>query len=265
VELPGAGRGGAGRRSRSHAGHGRPVGDRPHSGAGELSLLATVRAAAPHQRARGHAGPGLRLERGDLRAPVREGREGNLVLFVVDASGSMAARRRMAVVKGAVLCLLVDAYQRRDRVGLVTFRGDGAELVLPPTSSVELGAARLAELPAGGRTPLAAGIERAREVVSMERAREPDRRALVFLVTDGRANAASGGQRGAQSAALGAAQGLTADGAGLVVVDAEEGRTRLGMATALAASVGAQLVPLDDLRADGIRRLVGARRKETSL
>src|SRR3712207_2319338 len=114
----------------------------------------TVLAAAPHQVTRGRTGPGLRIARGDLRQAVLEGREGNLVLFVVDASGSMGSRSRMAAVKGAVLSLLLDAYQRRDKVGLVTFRGAGAELALPPTWSVEAAAARLTELPTGGRTPL---------------------------------------------------------------------------------------------------------------
>src|SRR5436309_603664 len=89
---------------------------------------------APTPRA---ATPFLRPTPADLREAVREGREGNLVLFAVDASGSMAARQRMRAVKAAVLSLLLDAYQRRDKVGLVTFRGTGAEVALPPTSSVE--------------------------------------------------------------------------------------------------------------------------------
>ena len=122
-----------------------------------MALAATLRAAAPHQKERGRTGPGLVLRREDLRENLREGREGNLVLFVVDASGSMAARRRMAAVKGAVLSLLTDAYQRRDKVGLVSFRGEEARVLLHPTSGAELAASRLGELPTGGRTPLAAG------------------------------------------------------------------------------------------------------------
>ncbi|MEU8139723.1 ATP-binding protein [Streptodolium elevatio] len=157
IAVPGLGQGAAGRRSRAETGTGRTTGERRPTGArpGRLHLAGTVRAAAPHQLARGRRGPGLVVRRDDVREAVREGREGNLVLFVVDASGSMAARARMRTVKGAVLSLLLDAYQRRDKVGLVTFRGVGAELALPPTSSVEAGAARLATLPTGGRTPLA--------------------------------------------------------------------------------------------------------------
>ena len=120
-------------------------------------MAATVRAAAPHQRARGREGPGIEVRTRDLRQNVREGREGNLILFLVDASGSMAARKRMSAVKGAVLSLLNDAYQRRDKVALISFRGEGANILLPPTSSVALAAPRLQDLPTGGRTPLAAG------------------------------------------------------------------------------------------------------------
>ncbi|MFE1349685.1 magnesium chelatase subunit D family protein, partial [Streptomyces sp. NPDC058757] len=154
LTVPGLGAGAAGRRSRARTQNGRTTGaTRPEGALTKLHLSATVRAAAPHQRARGRSGPGLVVRRDDLRQAVREGREGNLVLFVVDASGSMAARRRMGAVKGAVLSLLLDAYQRRDKVGLVTFRGRSAELALPPTSSVDAAAARLEELPTGGRTP----------------------------------------------------------------------------------------------------------------
>ena len=113
------------------------------------------------------------------------------MLFAVDASGSMAARQRMRAVKGAVLSLLLDAYQRRDKVGLVTFRGTEAEVALPPTSSVEAAARRLTSLATGGRTPLAAGLARAARVLAAERLRDPRRRALLVVVTDGRATSGS--------------------------------------------------------------------------
>jgi magnesium chelatase subunit D len=158
----------------------------------EIPVSRPVRVAGD-AAAVGGARPAVVVRPGDLRWQVREGREGNLVLFVVDASGSMAARRRMVATKGAVLSLLLDAYQRRDRVGLVSFRGAGAEVRLPPTSSVELAAQRLSELPTGGRTPLAAGLARARGLLAAEAVRDPTRRALLVLVTDGRANAVGGG------------------------------------------------------------------------
>ena len=194
LEVPGVGAGAEGRRSRARGSAGRVTGARrPPGPVRQVHLTATLTAAAPYQVQRGRTGPGgLRLRREDLREARREGREGNLVLFLVDASGSMAARARMGAVKGAVLSLLLDAYQRRDKVGLVTFRGSAARVLLPPTSSVEAAAARLAELPTGGRTPLAAGLLRAHEVLRTERLRDPDRRPLLVVVTDGRATARSG-------------------------------------------------------------------------
>ncbi|HET6635912.1 MAG TPA: magnesium chelatase subunit D family protein, partial [Streptomyces sp.] len=165
LTVPGVGEGAAGRRSRARTAQGRTTGARrPQGPLGRLHVAATVQAAAPYQHARGRSAPGtgLVLRRDDLRETVREGRESNLVLFVVDASGSMAARQRMSAVKGAVLSLLLDAYQRRDKVGLVTFRRDEADVALPPTSSVDAAAARLESLPTGGRTPLAGGLLRAR-------------------------------------------------------------------------------------------------------
>ncbi|MER7400795.1 putative cobaltochelatase, partial [Streptomyces sp. NPDC000151] len=185
LDVPGLGEGADGRRSRARTAHGRTTGSRRPQGAlGKLHLAATVQAAAPHQKARGRSGRGLLVRRDDLREAVREGREGNLVLFVVDASGSMAARKRMTAVKGAVLSLLLDAYQRRDKVGMITFRGAEAALALPPTSSVEAGAARLEQLPTGGRTPLAAGLLKAHEVLRVERLRDASRRPLVAVGHD---------------------------------------------------------------------------------
>ncbi|MFI7134359.1 VWA domain-containing protein [Nonomuraea sp. NPDC050153] len=238
LEVPGVGEGATGRRSRSRTPHGRATGARRPAGrVRDLHVTATVLAAAPHQQRRGRRGPGLVLREDDLREVVREGREGNLVLFAVDASGSMAARRRMTAVKTAVLSLLLDAYQRRDKVGLVTFRGRGAVVALPPTSSVEAGAARLRSLPTGGRTPLAAGLVRAAEVLRVERLRDPARRPLLVVVTDGRATA--GGDVDRAAALL--------EGTAAVVVDCESGPVRLGLAVRLAARLRARLVPLDEL------------------
>jgi magnesium chelatase subunit D len=255
LSVPGVGEGAAGRRSRARTAQGRTTGARrPRGTLGRLHLAATVQAAAPHQRARGRdaAGGGLLLHRDDLREAVREGRESNLVLFVVDASGSMAARQRMSAVKGAVLSLLLDAYQRRDKVGLVTFRRADAEVALPPTSSVDAAAARLGSLPTGGRTPLAAGLLRAREVLRVERLRDPARRPLLVTVTDGRA---TGGPEPVARARQ-AARLLAADEVASVVVDCEAGPARLGLAGELAAELGGPAVTLDELRADSVTGLV---------
>ncbi|HEY8982337.1 MAG TPA: VWA domain-containing protein, partial [Streptomyces sp.] len=253
LSVPGVGEGAAGRRSRARTEQGRTTGARRPQGAlTKLHLAATVQAAAPHQRARGRVGRGLVVRRDDLRQAVKEGREGNLVLFVVDASGSMAARQRMSAVKGAVLSLLLDAYQRRDKVGLVTFRGASADVALPPTSSVDAAAARLESLPTGGRTPLAAGLLKAHDVLRVERLRDPARRALVVVVTDGRA---TGGPEPVALAGR-AARLFAADGVASVVVDCEAGPVRLGLAGQLAGELGGTAVTLDELRADSIAGLV---------
>ncbi|MFV2173428.1 putative cobaltochelatase [Actinomadura sp. LOL_016] len=246
--VPGVGAGAPGRRSKARSPYGRVSGARP--GARGLHLTATLRAAAPHQNTRGRNGAGLVVRSSDLRETVRDGREGNLVLFVVDASGSMAARARMRAVKGAVLSLLLDAYQRRDKVGLITFRGTGADLALPPTSSVEAGARRLERLPTGGRTPLSAGLLRAADVLRVERLRDPARRPLLVLVTDGRAT--HGPDPAAAAARL--------SGVASVVVDCESGPVRLGLAAALGARLAAEVVRLDDLAADSLAGLVRAAR-----
>ncbi len=233
LEVPGKGQGAAGRRSRAATDAGRSTGARPpQPGAmtADVHLAATLTASAPHQRRRGRSGPGLLLEAADLREHRREGRESNLVLFAVDASGSMAARRRMEAVKGAVLSLLLDAYQRRDKVGLVCFRGAGAELLLPPTSSVDAAARRLAALPSGGRTPLAAGLAEAHATLRRERLRDPRRRPLLVVVTDGRHTA---GPAPAAAAAV-----LRADGIASVVIDCESGPVRLGPGGRAGAGAG---------------------------
>jgi magnesium chelatase subunit D len=250
-KVPGLGKGSAGRRSRALTVSGRTVATVPLSErqGGRVHLPATLTAAATQQHARGRepGGPVL-LRRDDIRLGVREGREGNLILFCVDASGSMAAKKRMAAVKGAVLSLLLDAYQRRDRVGLITFRGQEADLALPPTGAVEAARMRLDRLPTGGRTPLSAGLRRAWSVIGNERLRDPHRRPLLVLVTDGRHTA---GEDPKRIAAEFARRGIRS-----VVVDCERGPVKLGMAGRLAAGLGAELVTLDELRAESLAGMV---------
>jgi magnesium chelatase subunit D len=260
LEVPGVGSGVAGRRSRARTDTGRVTGSRPATGkTGRLHLVSTMVAAAPRQKARGRTGNGLIVRREDVRLARREGRESNLVLFAVDASGSMAARARMGAVKGAVLSLLLDAYQRRDKVGLVTFRGDSAEVALPPTSSVDAAAARLTALPTGGRTPLAEGLLRAREVLRVERLRDAHRRPLLVVVTDGRATGRSGNplEDAHRTAAL-----LAAEGTAAVVVDCENGPIRLGLAEKLAATLDGPVLRLEELAAEtlaaSVRTFTGA-------
>jgi magnesium chelatase subunit D len=252
-EVTGTGSGESGKRSRALTSNGRRIGADPQ-GTGGLHLVETIRAAAPHQQARGRTGGRLRFETTDLRTARREGREANLVLFCVDASGSMAARKRMEQVKTAILSLLLDAYQRRDKVGLVTFRGDGADVALPPTHSVDIAARRLAELPAGGRTPLAEGLLTAAEVLRVEAVRDPRRRPLLIVITDGRAT------HGADAVARSrqAAQWIAEHRTTAVVVDCEQGPMRMGLAGSLAQAMQATHLPIADVSASALTSVASA-------
>ena len=246
--APGLGVGEAGRRSRALTSAGHTVGAiAANHEIGRLHLTATIRAAAPHQASRGRIpDERLRLAAPDLRLAVTEGRESNLVLLVVDASGSMAARRRMEAVKTAALSLLLDAYQRRDKVGLITFRGAEATLSLPPTSSIDTAARRLGDLPSGGRTPLAEGLLCAAETLRLERIRDPRRRPLLVVVTDGRA---THGPDAVGRSRLAADQ-LRRTGVASLVIDCESGRMSLGLARRLSIHLAAQHVTVDEVGAD---------------
>jgi magnesium chelatase subunit D len=252
--VRGTGAGEAGRRSRAITESGRRIGA-SIGGRGPIHLTETVRAAAPHQVARGRTSGRLRFRSEDLRVATREGQESNLVLFCVDASGSMAARKRMEQVKTAILSLLLDAYQRRDKVGLVTFRGDVADLALPPTHSVDIAAARLEVLPAGGRTPLAEGLLEAARVLQLERIRDPRRRPLLVVVTDGRATSGTHAvERSRQAAGL-----LAAAGVDSLVIDCESGALRLGLAQFLAEQLRAEHVPIGEVSAEALTHAIRGR------
>ncbi|MEV6268640.1 putative cobaltochelatase [Kribbella sp. NPDC051936] len=259
LSVQSAGAGVAGRRGRAITEVGRVVGDRARVGreAGRPHMLGTVRAAAPHQNVRGRSGPGLVVRATDVRLAVREGREGNLVLFCVDASGSMGTKKRMGEVKTAIVSLLLDAYQRRDTVGLVTFAGAAATVALPPTGSVETAVRRLESLPTGGRTPLAEGLVQAAEVLRIAAIRDPRRRPLLVLVTDGRATHGDNAFARARQAA-----GWLADrGVATVVVDCEPHRgVRLGLAAELAAGLRAEYLDLGDVAAGNLVRAVTERK-----
>ncbi|MEU7767325.1 VWA domain-containing protein [Nocardia sp. NPDC049190] len=252
-EVPGVGEGAPGRRSRAESRHGRVVRPSTDTTSG-LYLLGTVFAAAPYQRARGRVAGPLQLAADDLRGACREGREGNLIVFVVDASGSMAARDRLSAVTGAVLALLRDAYRRRDKVAVVTLRGADAELVLPPTSSVDIAVRRLSGLRTGGKTPLAAGLLRARDVVRRERVRDPRRRPMLVLLTDGRAT----GGVDPVGRARGAAGLLANDAVTSIVVDCERGMIRLGLAIDLARDLRGGYLRLAELTGDSVADIVRA-------
>jgi magnesium chelatase subunit D len=214
-----------------------------------LDVSATLLASAPHQLQRRQAHEAFKLERRDVRVKLRQDRPRRCTLFVVDASGSMAAQRRMAAAKGAVVALLKQAYQQRDDVGLIAFRGSSAQLLLPPTNSVELASMRLRELPTGGRTPLAAALRLALTTLGRwSKARGAATSSLVVLVSDGRANVAIAGQEPLGDA-LEAARSLSASGAAALVVDSEDGPVRLGLARRVCAALNGHYMRLSDLLA----------------
>lgn len=256
LKVQGLGEGEAGRRSRALASSGRRVGARrPDGPTGSLHLVETLLAAAGKQSSRGRTTGRVELRNEDLRVAVREGREANLVLFCVDASGSMAARKRMSQVKTAILSLLLDAYRRRDKVGLVTFRGAEATVALPPTRSVDIAAARLDEVPAGGRTPLAEGLLEAARVLTRERMRDPRLRPLLVVVTDGRAT----GGKDAVARSQQAAEYVAGLGVTTVVIDGEGGPLRLGLALRLAELLGAEHLPVAEVSAEALAGTVRSR------
>ncbi len=258
---------GSGRRSRSRISQkqGRYIKSVP-AGAGvdnDIALDATIRAAAPFQRGRaertGPAGSGLavHLTPADVRVKIREKRIGNLLLFVVDGSGSMGARGRMTASKSAILSLLLDAYQKRDKVAMVTFRRQEAQVNLPVTGSVELAGRLLAEMPVGGRTPLSAGLVKGYELVRNYLIREPSGRPIVIILTDGKSNVSLGSDKPVDEMvhlATGMAQESRVQ---YIVVDTEEeGLVTFGLAKKLAAALGGEYCKTKDLQAEELVRLV---------
>ncbi|WP_353684708.1 VWA domain-containing protein [Thermodesulfovibrio sp. 3907-1M] len=153
----------------------------------DIAIDATVRAAAPFQKIRGMK-DSLIIKDDDLRYREKERRMSHTVVFVVDGSGSMGVAERMIATKGAILSLLMDCYQKRDKVSMILFRKDRAETILPPTSSVELALKRLKEIPTGGKTPLSAGLMEAYKLMKIMHFKEPQSRLLIFIITDGKAN-----------------------------------------------------------------------------
>ena len=180
---------------------------------------------------------------------------GNTVLFVVDASGSMGAQRRMTAVKGAILTLLIDAYQKRDRVGLVAFRGNGAEVLLPPTSSVELARKYMQQLPVGGKTPLAHGLSKGLEVIRRELMINHHTIPRMVLISDGKANVSMGSGSPLDDAKEMAAH-IREDGISSFVIDSEQGFISFGLAHQISHEMGAKYLRLEDLQAEDIANAV---------
>jgi magnesium chelatase subunit D len=210
----------------------------PHSRDGFPSNMPSRTSPPPGAR----HGPAPR--RDDLRYKLRAAPAGRLTLFVVDASGSMAARKRMALAKGAILRLLLRAYQTREQVALLAFRGAIADVLLPPTSSVHLASTRLRELPTGGRTPLALALSAAARLLHPAARRNATRSQRLVLISDGRANVPLTPGGDAYADALSEANALKIRNTHSVMIDTEDGAVRLHRAAALANALGASYLPL---------------------
>lgn len=221
----------------------------------DLAFDATLRAAAPHQIRRDRTRLALALEKGDLREKVRVRRSANLILFVVDASWSMAVAERMEATKGAILSLLTDAYQRRDRVGLIVFNKNDANLVLPPTNSVQLAKKALMDIAVGGKTPLSAGLYLAYQVFRQEAYNHPDVLPLMILLTDGAGNV-SMTDMPPQDEAHKIAELISDTDVRSVVINMEHAAFDQGLARQLAERLGGPCHALEDLRADTLYRTV---------
>jgi len=253
---------GSGRRSRTKTEQkvGRYIKSSYRNNGADIALDATIRAASVFQKTRKgiyqNNSLNIIIEKEDLRGKSREKKVGNYTLFVVDASGSMGAKQRMIETKGAIMSLLLDAYQKRDRVGMIAFRGDMAECILPPTSSVELAGKLLKDIPVGGRTPLSHAIATTYRILQSSFIKDKTIQPIVVFVTDGKANVSYQGGK-AYSESIKFARSLYEKmPVKYVVIDTEPDHIiQLGLAKSLAASLNAEYYKPEELRSDNIAEI----------
>lgn len=250
----------AGRRSltRTERKHGRYIRSRPAGDkTDDIAFDATFRAAAPYQKRRMEKRKRLAfaIERTDLQRKIRVKKVANLVLFLVDASWSMAVAERMNATKGAILSLLMDAYQRRDRVGLIVFQKDRATLVLPPTNSVQLAQRALVDIPVGGKTPLSAGLLMAHDILTHEKYIHPDVEPLLIVLTDGAGNVAIG-TLPPQEESYKFADLIANEKTRSIVINMEHAAFDQGLAQRLADHLEAPCFTLSELKAENLYHAV---------
>ncbi len=229
----------------------------------DIAIDATIRAAAPYQKVR--FGPNAIIVKGeDIREKERVGKTSAVVLFVVDASGSMGANQRMESAKGAVLSLLMDSYQKRDKIGMIAFKGKEAEIILPPCTSVDLALGRLRELPTGGKTPLSAGLSRGLQLLQGERRKDEESKLMMVLISDGRANVGMGGKIKDELMAI--SERIKQLGVHTIVIDSEVVDSsfldmRLGYCHQIADQCQGKYYPLSSLTAESLLRIVDEEQK----
>jgi len=221
----------------------------------DIAFDATLRAAAPYQIRRNKEGVSLAISSADIREKVREKKYGTTIVFVVDSSGSMGAEKRMSAAKGAIMSLLLDAYQKRDRIAMVAFKGTEACVVLPPTDSIDLGKKSLETLPTGGKTPLSAGLQAALNLIRQEKKKGSRNNSLMIIISDGRANVSSTGSN-AFNEALYICDEIRASGIQLIVIDTESGFIKLGKMRQIADRLDCKYFQMEQLQADHISGIV---------
>jgi magnesium chelatase subunit D len=250
--------GGRRSRTRTERKRGRYIQARPSNGNTEdIAFDATLRAAAPFQKDRQEQRKDVAfaIQSSDFQRKVRVKKAANLILFLVDASWSMAVAERMSATKGAILSLLTDAYQRRDRVGLVVFQKNRATLILPPTNSIQLAQRALADIPVGGKTPLSAGLHMAHDVIQRERILHPDVNPLLILLTDGAGNVSIGSLPPQEEAAR-LAERIAEDHIRSVVINMEHAAFDQGLAQNLADHLSSPCYTLSELKAETLYQKV---------
>jgi Mg-chelatase subunit ChlD len=221
----------------------------------DIALDATVRSAAMQQTDREHEHTTIAIHDQDLHRKVRVRKAANLIVFAVDASWSMAAAERMAATKGAIMSLLVDAYQKRDRVCMVSFQKDRANVVLPPTSSVEMAKKALQDIPVGGKTPLSAGLMLAFQIIEREKAQDSEIMPLMILLTDGAGNVSMMGMPPREESLM-VADMFAEKAIRAVVINTEHESLDRGLARELAETLEAPCYNLTDLRAESLYQAV---------
>ena len=230
----------------------------------DIAIDATIRAAAPHQRDRGAGMPGenaVIIESGDVREKIRVGKVSTATLFVVDASGSMGASNRMESAKGAVMSLLMDSYQQRDRIGMVAFKGNAADVLLPLCSSVDLAFDRLRELPTGGKTPLGVGLNTGLNLLLGEKRKNDETIPIMVLISDGRANVSVGENGSIKEELLSIAEEARSAGIHVVILDTESVggsfvKMQLGYCREIAERAGGRYLPVDQLSSGEVHDIV---------
>ncbi|MDI6639570.1 MAG: putative cobaltochelatase [Methanocellales archaeon] len=237
----------------------------PRGGRKDIALDATIRAAAPYQKERINKNRAIVIHSEDIREKIRVGKASAVCVFVVDASGSMGATGRMESAKGAILSLLLDSYQQRDKIGMVAFKGDGADILLPLCSSVDLALERLRELPTGGRTPLSAGLEKGMNVLLNEKRKDNEVIPMMVLISDGRANVPLGGG-GIREEIMGIAEQIRSNSIHTVIIDTEVvGKSfmnlQLGYCKDIADHSGGRYYPITHLTPENVHD-IAARERE---